>query len=123
MENGINWPISKPQQTPTTLEVYTDASFAADEECRSFGSVQLFWGGALICWSVGRQTLIASHTAESELYSLAEGHLMGKALRPTVAALLSLPEKQIDSRLYYTATTQQQFSFALWSRGHGELAI
>ncbi|CAE7928310.1 GIP, partial [Symbiodinium necroappetens] len=66
----------------------------------SFGSVQLFWGGALIMWSAARQTLIAAHTAESELYSLAEGHLMGKALRPTVAALMNVVESDIAGRLY-----------------------
>eukprot|EP00439_Symbiodinium_sp_Y106_P048617 s1930_g6.t1 len=87
-------------QTSTTIEVYTDASFAADEQCRSFGSVQLFWGGALISWAAARQTLIAAHTAESELYSLAEGHLMGKAFRPTVAALSTVGEDEITCRLY-----------------------
>ena len=87
-------------QTSTTIEVYTDASFAADEQCRSFGSVQLFWGGALISWAATRQTLIAAHTAESELYSLAEGHLMGKAFRPTVAALSTVGEGEITCRLY-----------------------
>ncbi|CAE7637232.1 LZTR1, partial [Symbiodinium sp. CCMP2456] len=94
------WNQLRHQQTPLTLEVYTDASFAADEQCRSFGSVQLFWGGSLVMWSAARQTLIAAHTAESELYSLAEGHLMGKALRPTVAALMDVEEQDITGRLY-----------------------
>ena len=59
-----------------------------------------FWGGALIAWFSSKQTLIASHTAECELYSLAEAHLLGKAMRPTVAALMKVSEKEIEERLY-----------------------
>ena len=36
------------QETPTSLDSYSDASFAADEQCRSFGCIQLFWGGLLL---------------------------------------------------------------------------
>ena len=51
-------------------------------------------------WAAARQTLIAAHTAESELYSLSEGHLMGKAFRPTVAALMNVDESSIKCHLY-----------------------
>ncbi|CAE7314267.1 RE1 [Symbiodinium microadriaticum] len=95
------WNQLRYSQTSTTLEVFTDASFAADEQCRSFGSVHLYWGGALVMWAASRQTLIAAHTAESELYSLSEGHLMGKALRPTVAALMSISEAEDIMEEYY----------------------
>ena len=94
------WNQLRYSQTSTTLEVFTDASFAADEQCRSFGSVHLYWGGALVMWAASRQTLIAEHTAESELYSLSEGHLMGKALRPTVAALMSISEAEVRCHSY-----------------------
>ena len=94
------WNQLRYSQTSTTLEVFTDASFAADEQCRSFGSVHLYWGGALVMWAASRQTLIAAHTAESELYSLSEGHLMGKALRPTVAALMNISEADVRCHLY-----------------------
>ena len=94
------WNHLRHKQTSTTVEVYTDASFAADEQCRSFGSVQLYWGGALVSWAAGRQSLIAAHTAESELYSLSEGHLMGKAFRPTVAALMNVSERDVICHLY-----------------------
>ena len=94
------WEQLKFQETAMSIDAFSDASFAADDQCRSFGSVQLFWGGALIAWSAGRQTLVASHTAECELYALAEAHLLGKAMRPTVAALLGLKESDVDSRLY-----------------------
>ena len=94
------WEQLKFQETGLSLEAFSDASFAADEKSRSYGCVQLFWGGALIFWSSSRQTLIASHTAESELYSLSEAHLLGKAMRPTVAALMDVPESGIDCRLY-----------------------
>ena len=98
--NCGKWGQLRHQQTSTTLDVYTDASFAADEQCRSFGSVHLYWGGALVSWASARQTLIAAHTAESELYSLAEGHLMGKAFRPTVAALMNVSEHSLACHLY-----------------------
>ncbi|CAE7254381.1 RE1, partial [Symbiodinium microadriaticum] len=98
--NCGKWGQLRHQQTSTTLDVYTDASFAADEQCRSFGSVHLYWGGALVSWASARQTLIAAHTAESELYSLAEGHLMGKAFRPTVAALVNVSEHDLACHLY-----------------------
>ena len=94
------WDQLRHRQTDCTLDVYTDASFAADEQCRSFGSVHLYWGGALVSWAAARQTLIAAHTAESELYSLSEGHLMGKAFRPTVAALMDIDEKSVQCHLY-----------------------
>ncbi|CAE7254294.1 RE1 [Symbiodinium microadriaticum] len=98
--NCGKWDQLRHQQTGSTLDVYTDASFAADEQCRSFGSVHLYWGGALVSWAAARQTLIAAHTAESELYSLSEGHLMGKAFRPTVAALMDVDQKSICCHLY-----------------------
>ena len=98
--NCGKWDQLRFQETATSLDSYSDASFAADEQCRSFGCIQLFWAGALIAWSSNRQTLIASHTAECELYSLAEAHLLGKAMRPTVAALMNVSEKEIDGRLY-----------------------
>ncbi|OLP82151.1 Transposon Ty4-H Gag-Pol polyprotein [Symbiodinium microadriaticum] len=98
--NCGKWDQLRHKQTGDTLDVYTDASFAADEQCRSFGSVHLYWGGALVSWASARQTLIAAHTAESELYSLAEGHLMGKAFRPTVAALMDVCEQNIACHLY-----------------------
>ncbi|OLP90889.1 Retrovirus-related Pol polyprotein from transposon TNT 1-94 [Symbiodinium microadriaticum] len=94
------WNQLRHQQTSHTLDVYTDASFAADEQCRSFGSVQLYWGGALVSWSAARQTLIAAHTAECELYSLSEGHLMGKAFLPTVAALMNTEIQSMQCHLY-----------------------
>ena len=83
-----------------SLEAFSDASFAADERSRSYGCIQLLWGGALNFWSSSRQTLIASHAAESELYSMSEAHLLGKAMRPTVAALIDVPEAEIDCKLY-----------------------
>ena len=98
--NCGKWDQLRHQQTGSTLDVYTDASFAADEQCRSFGSVHLYWGGALVSWAAARQTLIAAHTAESELYSLSEGHLMGKAFRPTVAALMDVDQQRISCHLY-----------------------
>eukprot|EP00439_Symbiodinium_sp_Y106_P055609 s1913_g7.t1 len=94
------WDQLKFQELPTSIDAYSDASFAADEQCRSFGCTQLFWGGALIAWSADRQTLIAAHTAECELYALGEAHLLGKAMRPTIAALMNLSEPEIESRLY-----------------------
>ena len=98
--NCGRWNQLRHKQTGHTLDVYTDASFAADEQCRSFGSVQLFWGGALVSWSAARQTLIAAHTAECELYSLSEGHLMGKAFLPTVAALMNTDVQSMQCHLY-----------------------
>ncbi|CAE7523117.1 RE1, partial [Symbiodinium necroappetens] len=94
------WDQLKYQEVEASMDVFSDASFCADEKSRSFGSIHLYWAGALIAWASSRQTLIASHTAESELYSLAEGHLLGKAMRPTVAALLDMPEARVDCRLY-----------------------
>ncbi|CAE7275199.1 RE1 [Symbiodinium sp. CCMP2456] len=94
------WDQLKYQEVEASIDVFTDASFCADEQSRSFGSIHMYWAGALIAWVSSRQTLIASHTAESELYSLAEGHLLGKAMRPTVAALLDVKESAVDCRLY-----------------------
>ena len=94
------WDQLKYQETGASLEAYSDASFAADEKSRSYGCVQLYWGGALIFWVSSRQTLLAAHTAECELYSLSEAHVLGKAMRPTVAALMNVSETTIDCHLY-----------------------
>ncbi|CAE7369176.1 RE1 [Symbiodinium sp. CCMP2592] len=94
------WNQLKFQETALCMDAFSDASFAADEQSRSYGCIQLFWGGALVAWSASRQTLIASHTAECELYSLAEAHLLGKWMRPTVAALMDVSERTVEAHLY-----------------------
>ncbi|CAE6962741.1 RE1 [Symbiodinium sp. CCMP2592] len=58
------WEQLKFRELGESLDAFSDASFAADERSRSYGCIQLFWGGALIFWACSRQTLIASHTAE-----------------------------------------------------------
>ena len=55
------WDQLKYEEHPASIDAFSDTSFAADEQCRSFGSIQLFWAGAMIAWSANRQTLIASH--------------------------------------------------------------
>ena len=94
------WDQLKFRESGNSLEAYSDASFAADEKSRSYGCIKLFWGGALIFWASCRQTLIAAHTAECELYSLGEAHLLGKAMRPTVAALMGIQEADVNCSLY-----------------------
>ena len=63
-------------------------------------------------WMAARQTLIAAHTAGSELYSLSEGHLMGKAFLPTVAALMDIDVQCMQCHLYCDNMAAVQF----WSQ-------
>ncbi|CAE7312303.1 RE1 [Symbiodinium sp. CCMP2456] len=69
------------------VEVFTDASFCPDESCKSVQSSMMFWGGRLVMWAGGRQSLIAASTAEAELISMVEGYSMGRAFLPTIEAL------------------------------------
>ena len=75
------------RRSHTLLEVFTDASFGTDESCRSHQCAMMYWGGCLVMWSGGRQSLIAGSTAEAELISMVEGYNMARAFMPTLEAL------------------------------------
>eukprot|EP00439_Symbiodinium_sp_Y106_P033996 s211_g4.t1 len=71
------------------VEVFSDASFCADEGSRSYQCALLYWAGSLVMWSGGRQSLIAASTAEAELIGMVEGYHVGRAFLPTIEALCS----------------------------------
>eukprot|EP00439_Symbiodinium_sp_Y106_P078396 s749_g17.t1 len=70
------------------LELFSDASFCADEGSRSYQCAMLFWAGALVMWSGGRQSLIAASTAEAELIGMVEGYHVGRAFLFWAGALV-----------------------------------
>ena len=58
------------------VEVYTDSSYGPGGH-DSQGAVLVTWGGSVIMWKSGRQTLAPLSTAESELQEGIEGMTMG----------------------------------------------
>ena len=70
-------------RTSGTIEVMTDASFAAGDGHSVTGLVILY-GGAPIQWETKKQGLIALSTAEAELTSLLEGLQCGRAARSLI---------------------------------------
>ncbi|CAE7225349.1 GIP, partial [Symbiodinium sp. CCMP2456] len=73
------------------VEVFSDASFCADEASRSYQCAMLFWGGDLVMWAGGRQSLIAASAAEAELIGMVEAYHMGRAFLPTIEVLSQTP--------------------------------
>ena len=61
-----------------TIEIFADVSFApGSESYRSVHGIVTTLGGQVIQWHTGRQSLIATSTAEGELLSYQEAQVMG----------------------------------------------
>eukprot|EP00971_Amphidinium_carterae_P266627 5289082-Amphidinium_carterae.1 len=54
----------KSRKTP--LDVYADISFAPQGQ-KSHEGLVVAWGGNVLCWKSGRQSLTATSTSEAEL--------------------------------------------------------
>ena len=94
------WQQLKYRRHEGLVEAFADASLASDSESKSYGSSQLFWAGAVVCWASQRQPLIAASTAEAELVALTESHAMGRAMLPTIQALLCDRMTSVEPVLY-----------------------
>ena len=84
-----SWDQLQWKQNSGAIDLFSDASFMSDQESRSVGACQMFWGGELIMWHCGRQPLISASTAEAELIAMAEAFSMGRSLKPLIDAFCS----------------------------------
>ena len=82
------------------VEAYADASLDSDADSKSYGASQLFWAGSIVCWVSQEQPLIAASTAEAELIALTESHALGRAMLPTIQALLCDRLTNVEPVLY-----------------------
>ena len=71
-----------------TIEVFADVSYAPGGEAyRSIQGVLTTMGGQIIQWHTGRQSLIATSTAEGELLAYQEGQIMGASVESLAQAM------------------------------------
>ena len=99
----------KADQMPSTLIAYTDSSYAPDG-CRSHGGAVVFWSGAPVAWRSGRQSLITTSSAETELLAASEGTtLMASidALLHNVGAHASSRELRVDNSAAITLASEE----------------
>ena len=76
-----------------TIEVFADVSYAPGGEAyRSIQGVLTTMGGQIIQWHTGRQSLIATSTAEGELLAYQEGQIMGTSVESLAQAMALDPD-------------------------------
>eukprot|EP00435_Cladocopium_sp_Y103_P065380 s240_g27.t1 len=76
-----------------TVEVFADVSYAPGGEAyRSIQGVLTRMGGQIIQWHTGRQSLIATSTAEGELLAYQEGQIMGASVETLAQAMALDPD-------------------------------
>ncbi|CAE7467884.1 unnamed protein product, partial [Symbiodinium sp. KB8] len=98
----------KANQSPALI-AYTDSSYAPDG-CRSHGGAVVFWSGAPVAWRSGRQALITTSSAETELLAASEGTtLMASidALLHDVGAHASSRELRVDNSAAITLASEE----------------
>ena len=92
-----------------SLIAYTDSSYAPDGG-RSHGGSVVFWSGAPVAWRSGRQALITTSSAETELLAASEGTtLMASidALLHDVGAQASVRELRVDNSAAITLASEE----------------
>ena len=70
-----------------TLEVFSDIAYAAGSNFRSVQGILVYYGGVPIAWQCSQQPFVTHSTAESELVSLCEGLLAGRATEALLCLL------------------------------------
>ena len=98
----------KTNQQPS-LVAYTDSSYAPDGG-RSHGGAVVFWSGAPVAWRSGRQALITTSSAETELLAASEGTtLMASvdALLQDVGARATMRELRVDNSAAITLASEE----------------
>ncbi|CAE7767290.1 RE2 [Symbiodinium sp. CCMP2592] len=87
------WKLLYSADGPREIVTYTDSSYAPDGD-RSHGGAVVFWSGSPVAWRSGRQGLIATSSAETELLAASEG----STLTASVDALLNDMGAHVDGR-------------------------
>lgn len=96
---GARDQLSLPRCT-RTVEAFSDISYASTKGYRSLQGQVYYYAGAPVMWNTNRQPFPTQSTAESELVSLCEALVGGRATAALVAAILDIPEEELIKRLW-----------------------
>ena len=83
-----------------TIEAFSDISYASTKGYRSVQGQVYYYAGAPIMWNTNRQPFPTQSTAESELVSLCEALVGGRATAALIAAIRDEPEEHLIKRLW-----------------------
>ena len=97
--NGVRNHLNKPR-TNRTVEAFSDISYASTKGYRSVQGQVYYYAGAPVMWSTTRQPFPTQSTAESELVSLCEALIGGRAMTSLIAALRCEDEDKLEKRLW-----------------------
>ncbi|CAE7222563.1 RE1 [Symbiodinium sp. CCMP2592] len=98
------WEQLKFRELGESLDAFSDASFAADERSRSYGCIQLFWGGAL-AWQSYETYRCSVDDLEEGRWQLT--HLDGVYMPAAVAPPVSETEQQMLWDMYERLYAEQ----------------
>ena len=98
-EYGPRGQLSK-ARTETTVEAFSDISYASSGGYRSVQGQAYYYAGAPVMWNTNRQPFPTQSTAESELVSLCEALVGGRAVASLVASIRRQDEQQLVRRLW-----------------------
>ena len=97
--HGARHQLNKPRCV-RTVEAYSDISYAFTKGYRSVQGQVYFYAGAPVMWTTNRQPFPTQSTAESELVSLCEALVGGRATAALIAALRDDPVERLTKRLW-----------------------
>eukprot|EP00435_Cladocopium_sp_Y103_P063966 s1182_g25.t1 len=97
--HGARQQLDKPR-CERTVEAYSDISYASTKGYRSVQGQVYFYAGAPVMWNTNRQPFPTQSTAESELVSLCEALVGGRATAALIAALRDEPVEKLVKRLW-----------------------
>ena len=83
-----------------TIEAFSDISYASTKGYRSVQGQVYYYAGAPVMWNANRQPFPTQSTAESELVSLCEALVGGRATAALTAATRDEPEERLVKRLW-----------------------
>ena len=83
-----------------TVEAFSDISYASTEGYKSLQGQVYYYAGAPVMWNTNRQPFPTQSTAESELISLCEALVGGRATSALVAAIRDEEEEKLVRRLW-----------------------
>ena len=97
--NGARGQLSLPR-CERTVEAFSDISYASTKGYKSLQGQVYYYAGAPVMWSTNRQPFPTQSTAESELVSLCEALVGGRATASLVAAVRDEPVEKLIKRLW-----------------------
>ena len=83
-----------------TVEAFSDISYASTKGYKSLQGQVYYYAGAPVMWNTSRQPFPTQSTAESELVSLCEALVGGRATAALIAAIRDEPPEKLVKRLW-----------------------